>query len=74
MPVAQLHSYLQVACFLGYHMNWRLHTSASQFRIVSKFPFPLMLFGFVAQGEDVCKLLGGWPRTDGIELGLLGKC
>lgn len=59
MPVAQLASYyLQVACFPVYHMNWRLHTSACRFRIVSKVPFPMIHLGFIAQGEYVCKVAG----------------
>lgn len=39
--------------------------------MVSRFPFPVMLFGFIAQGEVVCKSLGGWPRTVALNWGYL---
>lgn len=66
--------FLQVAHFPKYHTSGWLHTSASSSGMVGNFPFQMMLFGIIAPGEDVHKLLGSWPGTGGIDLGLLGKC
>lgn len=52
-------------------MNWRLDASARRFGMVSRFPFQVMLSGFAAQGEVVCKSLGGWPRAVPLNWGYL---